>query len=284
MTRRGCCLGRGAACGILAEPNSRRTYMHTRSAALLPLVLLCSPSGGRAAPPTFADVRAFSDTSCAKCHGEKVQKGGLNLATFTDEKTILKQRKAWREVAEQLTSGEMPPQGAKQPTKDERARVVQWIKSTLDAADERDRKQPDPGRPVVRRLTPGEYNRTLRDLLGVDVDASGAVGMPDDTVGESFDNLAAALAFSDTLTEKYLAAAELAIERLYAFPQKGPKPKAGELPPLLAKLVKPGDAKGTVAELARRAYRRPVEAKEVDRLLTLFGKATKAGSSGCRPS
>ncbi len=68
---------------------------------------------------------------------------------------------------------------------------MKWINSTLDAADELDRKQPDPGRPVVRRLTPGEYNRTLRDLLGVDFDASGAVGMPDDS-GESFDNLAAA--------------------------------------------------------------------------------------------
>ncbi len=258
--------------------------MHTR-AALFPLLLLILAPGGAAtgrgdppAPPTFKDALAFTDTYCAKCHGEKVQKGGLNLATFTDEKRVLKQRKAWREVAEQLASGEMPPQGAKQPTKDERDRTVKWIKATLDAADELDRKQPDPGRPVVRRLTPGEYNRTVRDLFGIEFDAAGAVGMPDDTVSESFDNLAAALAFSDTLTEKYFAAAELVIERLCALPQKGPKPKPGELPPLLAKVVKPGDAKGTIAELARRAYRRPVEAKEVDRLLTLFDKATKGGA------
>ncbi len=259
--------------------------MHTRCSAHLPLLLLLIvPSdpavGGAASPaasPTFADVRAFTDTYCAKCHGEKMQKAGLNLAAYPDEKSVLKRRKAWREVAEQLASDEMPPQGAKQPTKDERARVVKWIKSTLEAADELDRKQPDPGQSVVRRLTPGEYNRTLRDLLGVDFDVSGAVGMPDDS-GESFDNLAAALAFSDTLTEKYFAAAELVVERLYAFPAKGPKPKPGELPPLLVKVVKPGDAKGTVGQLARRAYRRPVEAKEVDRLLTLFDKATKGGA------
>ncbi|MBN9119699.1 MAG: DUF1592 domain-containing protein [Planctomycetes bacterium] len=258
--------------------------MHTRRAAVLPLfLLLVAPSGKPAAAPpaapaTFADVRAFADAYCARCHGEKAQKGGLNLAPFADEKAVLKQRKAWRGVAEQLASGEMPPEGAKQPTKDERDRIVKWITVTLDAADARDRERPDPGRPVVRRLTPNEYNRTVRDLLGVDSDIAGAVGMPDDTVSESFDNLAAALNISDALTEKYFAAADLIIERLYAFPAKGPKPKPGALPPLLEKLAKPGDAKGTVANLARRAYRRPVAAKEVERLLTLFDRATRDGA------
>jgi mono/diheme cytochrome c family protein len=258
--------------------------MRIHPAAILPLALLLvapteNPAKGRAsAPPAFADVRAFANTYCAKCHGEKVQKGGLNLSAFPDEKSLLKQRKIWREVARQVAAGEMPPEGAKQPTKVERERVVKWITSTLDAADELDRTRPDPGRPVVRRLTPGEYNRTVRDLLGVDFDVAGAVGMPDDTVGESFDNLSAALNFSDTLTEKYFAAAELILERLYAFPQNGPKPKPGQLSPLLAKLVTPGDAKASIAALARRAYRRPVEPKEVDRLLTLFDKAAKGGA------
>ncbi len=261
--------------------------MHTRIIAIFPLVFLVAPAAkpatepSQVAPPaadTFADLREFVGTYCVKCHGEKVQKGGLNLATFADEKSILKQRKVWRSVVEQLAAGEMPPEGQKQPTKDERDRVMKWIKSSLDAADEFDRKQPDPGRSVVRRLTPGEYNRTVRDLLGVDFDTAGAVGMPDETVGEAFDNLASALNISEALTEKYFAAADLIIERLYAFPQKGPKPKPGELPPLLAKLIEPDDAKATITRLARRTYRRPVEAKEVERLLALFDKATKDGA------
>lgn len=251
--------------------------MHTRFAWLLLLPL--APATASAAPPTFTDVRAFSDTYCARCHGEKTQKGGLNLATFTTEKGVLKARKAWRLVAEQIASGEMPPESAKQPTKAERDAIVKWINSTLDAADEADRKRPDPGRPVVRRLTPGEYNRTVRDLLGVDADIAGAAGFPDDTVSEAFDNLSAALNFSDALTEKYFTAADLVIERLYAPPAKGPKPKPGELPPLVAKVTKPDDPKGTVAELMRRAYRRPVEAKEVERLLTLHDKAAKGGAN-----
>jgi hypothetical protein len=258
--------------------------MRTYPAAILPFALLLfAPAGNPAAEPgapaSFADVRAFTGAYCARCHGEKVQKGGLNLTTFPNEKAVLKQRKAWREVARQLAAGEMPPETAKQPPKAERDRVVKWITSALDAADAADRARPDPGRPVVRRLTPGEYNRTVRDLLGVNFDVAGAVGMPDDTVGESFDNLAAALNFSDALTEKYFAAANLIIERLYAFPKNGPKPKPGALPPLLAKQVQPGDARGTVEQLMRRAYRRPVEPKEVDRLLTLFDRATREGAN-----
>ena len=248
--------------------------MHIR--LLAPLLLL---SAAPAHAAEFADVQAFVNSYCARCHGEKVQKGGLNLAPFTDAKSVLKSRKVWRGVAEAVAGGEMPPEGAKQPTKAERDRAVRWIAATLDAADARDRDRPDPGRAVVRRLTPSEYNRTVRDLLGPDFDISAAVGMPDDTVGESFDNLAAALNFSDTLTEKYFAAADLVIERLYAAPAKGPKPKPGELPPLLATVVTPGDAKATVARLARRAYRRPVEAREVARLLTLFDTATAGGAT-----
>jgi cytochrome c553 len=262
--------------------------MHSRIAAFIPLVLLLSFSLSRnpatgfpkqdkpAAAITYENVREFASTYCTRCHGEKMQKGGLNLASFVDQKAMLKHRKKWREVAKQLSAGEMPPEDARQPARDERDRIVKWITSTLDAADELDRKQPDPGRSVIRRLTPGEYNRTIRDLLGVNFDVAGAVGLSDDIVGESFDNLAAALNVSDALTEKYFAAADMIIDKLYAVPQNGPKLKPGDLPPLLAKVVKSGEARATVEQLARRAYRRPVSANEIDRLLTLFDKADKA--------
>ena len=226
----------------------------------------------------YEKVRTFLSGYCGRCHGEKVQKGGLNLTPFADEASILKQRKVWRAISEQLASKEMPPEREKQPGSDERAAVVGWINRTLDTADDRDRKQPDPGRSVVRRLTAGEYNRTVRDLLAVDFDVAGAVGLPDETVGESFDNLAAALNFSDNLLEKYFAAADLVIERLDALPQKGPKPKPGELPPLLAQVLKVGDAKGSIERLARRAYRRPLEPKEVNRLLALHDQSGKIGT------
>ncbi|QDU20281.1 DUF1592 domain-containing protein [Urbifossiella limnaea] len=248
--------------------------------------LAASPTPVQPPPATggFADVRAHVTELCGRCHGEKTSKGGVNLAPFADEATVLRERKLWRAVAEQLKSGEMPPEGAKQPTAEQRTELVKWVTSRLDAADEQDRRRPDPGRSVVRRLNRYEYNRTVRDLLGVDLDAAGAVGITDDVAGEAFDNLAAALTVTDALVEKHFAAADLIVDALYATaPKKGAKAGKGPTPfervfPDTAGL-RPRDAARRVIEpLARRAYRRPVEARELDRLLTVFDRAAAGGA------
>ena len=232
-----------------------------------------------AADTRFPEVRALLDAHCSKCHGEKVQKAGVNLQPFVDEKAVVKQRKTWRAIIEQVESGEMPPEGETQPTKEQRERLVRWIKQTLDAVEKADREKPDPGRSVVRRLNRSEYNRTIRDLTGIDFDVSGAVGMPDETVGESFDNLAAALNLSSVLMEKYFSAADLVLEKLFApIKPKGPKAKTAYSPALEQLLVaRPSDgisaraaAKQVIESFASKAYRRPVEAREVERFLTLF--------------
>jgi len=51
------------------------------------------PRHRRSNPTTFAEVRQFLDANCARCHGEKAQKGSVNLAAYTDEKSVLKHRK-----------------------------------------------------------------------------------------------------------------------------------------------------------------------------------------------
>lgn len=167
---------------------------------------------------------------CGRCHGEKASKGGVTLAPFADVAAVLRERKVWRAVAAQLKSGEMPPEGAKQPTGEQRATLVAWLTTRLDAADELDRR-PDPGRSVVRRLNRYEYNCPVRDLLGVELDAAGAVGITDDATGEAFDNLAAALTVTDGLSEKHFAAADLVLDALYATaPKRGAKAKAAATP------------------------------------------------------
>ncbi len=237
----------------------------------------------------FAEVRSFASNYCNKCHGDKVQKNGINLAPFTDEKSMLRQRKLWREVVAQVKSGEMPPEDQKQPSKESRDRFILWVTRKLDAADKADREQPDPGRVVVRRLTRSEYNHSVRDLLGTDFDIAGAVGMADDPVGEAFDNLAEALNFSEALMEKYFAAADLAIEKLYSTAlKKGQKQKPTEPLPLFDVIVfaKPGAelsardaARQVIKRLARRAYRRSTEERDIDRLLKLHDAGIAKGHS-----
>ncbi|MGH9592272.1 MAG: DUF1587 domain-containing protein, partial [Bryobacteraceae bacterium] len=77
--------------------------------------------------------------------------------------------------------------------------------ATLTSPAEPD-AQPEAGHVIARRLNRTEYNNTVRDLLGVDIDP--ANDFPQDDAIYGFDNIANALTVSPLLMEKYLAAAE----------------------------------------------------------------------------
>lgn len=80
-----------------------------------------------------------------------------------------------------------------------------WIGST--SADDASRTVPD--RVVLRRLNRVEYENTIRDLLGIDVDLKDL--LPLDSAANGFDNVGEALHISSFLMEKYLEAADKAL-------------------------------------------------------------------------
>jgi mono/diheme cytochrome c family protein len=151
------------------------------------------------------EVVPLLSTYCFSCHGEKKQKGDLNLQSFRTGADAEKARKVWKEVADNLHSHEMPPEKEKQPSDAERGKIMAWVKSlaTTDA--------PDPGRVTVRRLNRLEYNNTIRDLVGVDFKP--AEDFPEDDVGNGFDNIGDVLSLPPLLMEKYLIAADQILER-----------------------------------------------------------------------
>ena len=75
------------------------------------------------------------------------------------------------------------------------------------------------GRVVLRRLNRAEYENTVRDLLGVDVDLKDL--LPPDTSTNGFDNSAEALHVSSFLMEQYLEAADKVLDAAIA---NGPQP------------------------------------------------------------
>ena len=72
---------------------------------------------------------------------------------------------------------------------------------------------------VLRRLNRAEYENTVRDLLGVDVDLKDL--LPADTSANGFDNSAEALHVSSFLMEQYLEAADRVLDAAIA---NGPQP------------------------------------------------------------
>ncbi|MCB1277814.1 DUF1592 domain-containing protein [Prosthecobacter sp.] len=117
-----------------------------------------------------ADFRTFLDTHCLDCHDSDAKKGDLDLSGFTDEAAVMRDRGIWRSVYEKIESHQMPPPKQKsQPTEAQRQELMAWIMDiaarpdpVLDALD--------PGNPVLRRLTRLEYNNSVRDLFGLEMD------------------------------------------------------------------------------------------------------------------
>ena len=140
---------------------------------------------------------------CYKCHANGKKKGGLALDEFIASPQASQDFKTWEHVLENLRTGEMPPDEAKQPTLEEREKMMKWIDLAVFAVDP---DHPDPGRVTIRRLNRVEYNNTIRDLVGVDFQP--ADDFPADDSGYGFDDIGDVLTLSPVLFERYLAAAE----------------------------------------------------------------------------
>ncbi|HTN74690.1 MAG TPA: DUF1592 domain-containing protein [Pirellulaceae bacterium] len=228
-------------------------------------------------------IRPLLTKHCAACHAGSNVEGGIDLAKLSDDQAALRSKKLLKRMLAQVSAGEMPPADETQPTTAEREALKHWLEQTLArpiviAAADR-----DPGRTMIHRLTRTQYNNTVRDLLGVDFDVAGAVGMPDESAGHSFDNLAIALKMPAVLLEKYFAAADKSIER-FRTPLTDPSLQRQEALRRAAYdrlfVVRPGGelskrqaARQIMQAYLPRAYRRPVEGTEVERYLKIYEAA-----------
>jgi hypothetical protein len=153
-------------------------------------------------------VRPFLDKYCVDCHGAKVAKKRLRLDQLTPEIEAKETNAHWENVLDRLRTGQMPPRTSPQPSAAERKSVQEWLDARLAAADAS--RQQAEGRVVLRRLNRVEYQNTIHDLLGIETDLKEI--LPEDDAAAGFDNNAEALRLSPILLEKYLEAAEAALD------------------------------------------------------------------------
>ncbi len=134
------------------------------------------------------------------CHNDKVRTGGLSLADF-DPDAAGQHAEVAEKVIRKLRGGLMPPAGARRPDGQASAALVSWLENRIDAGAPRG----NPGRVPLRRLNRREYQYAIRDLLGLNIDAT--AWLPDDNVKGNFDNNAAALQVSPNFIDQYIYAA-----------------------------------------------------------------------------
>jgi mono/diheme cytochrome c family protein len=182
-------------------------------------VAQAAPPGENGAEQYEKQVRPFLTRHCQECHGEKGSKKAtkaLRLDRLTLDWANAANREQWQAVLAQVKGGEMPPPKQPRPAQQEIQALESWVNARLAAAAALHATQ---GRVVLRRLNRNEYQNTMRDLLGVEVDLKEL--LPEDGSGSGFDNNAEALHISSFLMERYLEAADKALSLAIA---NRPKP------------------------------------------------------------
>ena len=133
-----------------------------------PLVALETVSIAPGSKGYDARVRPFFKAYCIKCHGPDKTKGTMTLHALGGDLASGQDIERWERVLDALSSGEMPPDGATQPGQPERKAIAEWINQGLRAYVKKAGTQV--ALTTARRLTNFEYQNTMRDLLGVDLD------------------------------------------------------------------------------------------------------------------
>jgi mono/diheme cytochrome c family protein len=183
----------------LAVVGNRLSEGRAQSAPPAPAPASAQLSGATPVSPQQALINQY----CVSCHSDRLKSGGLALSTLNLDAPAANVQSA--EVAEKvirkLRGGLMPPAGARRPDGHAAAEFVSWLENKIDTAA----TESQPGRVPLRRLNRREYGYAIRDLLGLDIDAT--AWLPEDNIKGNFDNNAAALQVSPNFIDQYIYAA-----------------------------------------------------------------------------
>src|SRR5579862_3413278 len=169
--------------------------------------LSLAPAPGRHAGPagslgargiSTAALSAVVQRYCEGCHNSRTTKGNLSLEGFSVDSSPARLDVS-EKIIRKLRAQIMPPPGSRKPAGDTLLALVETMENTIDKA-----ARPNPGSRSFQRLNRPEYERSVKDLVGVEVNAGDY--LPLDTKSANFDNIADVQALSPTLLEAYLNA------------------------------------------------------------------------------
>jgi hypothetical protein len=252
-------------------------------------------SSSHASDEAFKEsVAPFLQRFCVKCHNEKRTDGELDLTQFKGFDDTVKQATRWENLTGRVRANEMPPEGAKLPPNELRQKFVKYARLVAAKVPKNDcntiasdhTQNFYSGHVMSRRLSRGEYDNTIRDLIGLDLQLSRE--FPSDGAGgEGFDTTGDALFTSAIHIERYLAAANRTMGILFESEKQSrftPSQIKSARDKLIfvqpdAKLQPKEAAKQILERFIARAFRRPSTKEDLDRFLPLFEKAMARGDT-----
>jgi hypothetical protein len=160
---------------------------------------------------------------CTECHNADDLAGEISFDTLTPE-SVPQHAEIFEKAIRKLRGGLMPPPGSPQPKPADVDSLVAWLEHSLD---DKALKQRTVGYVPAHRLNRSEYAKTVKALLGVEIDP--AEYLPNDIEVDGFTNIASALSVSPAFIEQYLTAARAVAHLAVGEPE--PKVASSYFPP-----------------------------------------------------
>ncbi len=156
------------------------------SCTTLLFLALTTPSKYLLASDTSA-IEKIVSTSCSNCHSGKTPEGQFSTEHLNLENDAFLSEQfdagPWEQMLRKMRAGQMPP-----PSENvESALVLKATQELESLLDQRADRFPFAASSGLRRLTRTEYQNAIRDLLGLQIDATSL--LPKDESSHGFDNV-----------------------------------------------------------------------------------------------
>ena len=193
---------------------------------LAPGVLTAMSAQAQEAVFSAEEMRQTVNTYCLACHNDFLAENDLSLQSV-DFSRPGEYADELERMVRKLRAHMMPPDGMPRPPFEMYEVMTSWLESELDAVWAAD---PNPGRVTpLHRMNRYEYNNTINELLGIEVDVMELLP-GDPTADGSFDNIAASLPFTTAHMERYMSVARQVTRLAVGLPPASPTTTTYEIP------------------------------------------------------
>ncbi len=155
-------------------------------------------------------VNTFLEDNCLDCHTGSDAEAGLDLESLA-RTANLESLHRWVQVFDRVEAGEMPPKDYAEVDKTERRALLDGLGDALHKVQSADHRLN--GRTPTRRLTNAELERTLHDLLGIDIPLASL--LPEEQRWGGFQNMAAIQSMSHFQLENHLTVVDAALDAAF---------------------------------------------------------------------